>query len=130
MSTKPMGTGQRVYGERMSAETLNEILPLLKPYHTTPPQIKEAYYGSKYYTLIIEEDDGLYQETYQYISNEFTRNFRAKITEERYALKKLVYIIPCAVSFLATFLYGKSNFLLTLGGILIGSYFFFKALSR
>ena len=94
------------------------------------PEIIDAYNGSNFYTLILREDDGIYQETYQYFSDELTRIFRAKMDDKKYDVKKLLYIIPSSAFFYAATIYGGSNLLLSIGSIGVAAVFFFMAVSR
>ena len=122
--------GPMIRGDKMSQDDINKILPLIKIYHPVIPEIINAYYGSNFYTLILREDDGIYHETYQYLSEELTRTFRAKIDYKKYDIKKLIYLIPSAASFYVTIYYGGSNWVLSIGGLLSAALFFFMAVNR
>jgi len=119
-----------IYGNKISQEAIEKILPLISPYYTVMPEIIDAYNGSNFYTLILREDDGIYQETYQYFSKELTRIFRAKMDDKKYDVKKLLYMIPSAAFFYAAKIYGGSILLLSIGSIGVATVFFFMAVNH
>jgi len=122
--------GQMIKGNKMSQDEIDEILPLISHYHTVPPTIIDAYFGSNFYTIILREDDGIYQETYQFFSDELTQIFRVRMDGKKYDYKKFLYIIPSAAFFYLATIYGGSNLLLSIVSIGVAAVFFFKAVSR
>ena len=127
---KAYNTGMRAWGEKMSSSMLEDIKPLIGRYHPDTPEIINAYFGDNYYTLYLKEDEGIYQETYRYFGDEFTRIFRGPISLKDYDAKQLLNLIPAIVSLAVGSYVAQYNVLGLVGGLFLCGFFFYRAIKK